>query len=308
MKRLALILISALILTSCSDSEEVRAESPSVPLFCDQTKVLAAFPDKVPNPKFIQTDWEPAEGTDLFAAYNAGGIACTYGIEEAEIGATVLWAPDYGVTFGEREKVWQADGLKAVDLPDFDEEKAYVLTEGTEGEGEYHVWKVNALINGFWIQVGATFFGSIEEAMPLVRAAAESILTTEEAQALNVTGCYVASANGDVFVMDINYHDNTTVTADIGLLPFQKDSSKGLFVGNYENGILHGIYTFESEGVQSERELYFKQDNGSFLPGSGPVEVIDNKLERFQRPLNFKWDAEYRYSPGEECVNLIKGI
>lgn len=308
MKRLALILISALVLTACSDSEEVKQERPSVPLFCDQTKVLDAFPDKVPNPKFIQTDWEPAEGTDLFAAYNAGGIACSYGIEEAEIGATVLWAPDYGITFSGLEEGWKADGLKEIDLPDFDEDKAYVLTEGIEGEGEYHVWKVNALVDGFWIQVGATFFGSIDEAMPLVKAAADSILTTEEALAQNVKGCYVANANGDIFVLDITYHDNATVTANMGFKPYQKDSSKGLFVGTYENGILHGIYTFESEGMESERELYFKEDEGSFLPGNGPVEVIDNKLERFQRPLSLKWDTEYRYAPGEECINLIKGI
>ena len=307
MRKLIFVLISALILTGCSNSQEAP-ETLSVPLNCADTKVLAAFPEKVPNPKYIKTDWEPAEGTDLFAAYNAGGIACSYGIQEAEIGATILWTPDFGDIFAGLEGGWKESGMKEVDLPDFDEEKAYVLTEGTEGQGEYHVWKINFLERGFWIQVGATFFGSIEEAMPIVKAAADSILSAEEAAALNIVGCYLASPNSDLFVMDITYQDNTTVTASLALQPFQKDSSAGSFVGNYENGILHGIYSFESEGVASERELYFKRDGDGFLPGTGPVEVIDNKLERFQRPLQLKWDEQYRYSPGEDCAAAIKGL
>ncbi len=55
--------------------------------------------------------------------------------------------------------------------------------------------------------------------------------------------------------MDLTYHDNSTVTGNLAYQPFQKDSSKGSFVGNYENGILHGVYTFTSEGMDSEREL-----------------------------------------------------
>lgn len=308
MKRLALLLISALALTACSDTQEALPESPSVPLFCDQTKVLGAFPEKVPNPKYIKTDWEPAEGTDLYAAYNAGGIACSYGIQEAEIGATILWAPDYGLTFSSLEEGWKSSGMVAIDLPDFNEEKAYVLTEGKEGAGEFHVWKINALVDGFWIQVAATFFSSIDEAMPLVKAAAESILTTEEASAQNVKGCYFTEANQDLFIMDITYHDNTTVTANIGLKPAAKDAATGAFVGTYENGILHGVFTYESDGKSLDRELYFKRSSDSFLPGTGPVELVDGKFERFQRPLQLNWDEEYKYAPGEDCATAIKGM
>jgi hypothetical protein len=308
MKKLALIVISLLILSSCSSDESVNLESPSVPLDCAETKILSAFPEKIPNPKSILTDWEPAEGTDLYAAYNSGGIACSYGIQEAEIGATILWTPDYGTNYQLRIPAWVEAGQKEVDLPDFDEESAYVLTQGIEGEGEYHVWAINFLKDGFWIQVGATFFGSIEEAMPIVRAAADSILDTETAAAKSVVGCYFTDANDDFFVMDINYHDNTIVTANLAYLPFEKDSSKGTFSGTFENGILHGIYTFESEGVTSERELFFKRDKDGFIPGYGPVEVIDNKLERFQRPLQLTWDEVYRFGPGEDCATTIKGL
>jgi hypothetical protein len=144
--------------------------------------------------------------------------------------------------------------------------------------------------------------------MPIVKAAFDSILTTEEAAAANVKGCYFAEANNDLFIMDLTYHDNSTVTGNLAYQPFQKDTSKGSFVGTYENGILHGVYTFTSEGMDSERELYFKRDGQGFLPGSGPVEVINNKFEKLQRPLQLKWDSEYKYKPGEECATVIKGI
>ncbi|MFM8385116.1 MAG: hypothetical protein ACKN96_09125, partial [Actinomycetota bacterium] len=130
MKRVVVLLFSALILTACSDVEDAVPETPSVPLFCDETKILDSFPEKVANAKYIPTEWEPSEGTDLYAAYNAGGIACTYGIGEAEVGATIIWAPDYGITFADREKFWKEAGQQEVDLPNFDEERAYFLSQG----------------------------------------------------------------------------------------------------------------------------------------------------------------------------------
>ncbi len=167
------VLISLILITSCSSNDS--AKTYNVPKSCEDTKVLAAFPDSIPNPKFIDTPWEPAEGTDLYAAMNGGGLACSYGIQEAEVGATILWAPNESNLFETRAKEWQGFGQQAIDLPNLDEDSAYVLTEGTQGQGEYHVWAINYLINGIWIQVNATFFGSIEAAMPIVTAATESL-------------------------------------------------------------------------------------------------------------------------------------
>ncbi|MFM7775571.1 MAG: hypothetical protein ACKO7S_00655, partial [Actinomycetota bacterium] len=82
----------------------------------------------------------------------------------------------------------------------------------------------------------------------------------------------------------------------------------GSFVGTYTNGILQGVYAFNSEGKSSEREVFFKRDGEGFVPGYGPVEVIDNKFEKLQRPLQLKWDNVYKYNPGEECATVIKGI
>ncbi|MEY2663659.1 MAG: hypothetical protein RIR35_467 [Actinomycetota bacterium] len=289
MKKLAIILASLLLLTACSNDPEstTAPQLPSVPSDCNKTKVLAAFPEKVPNPKYIDTEWEPSEGTDLYAAYNAGGIACSYGIQEAEIGATILWAPDNQILFNERSAEWIKSGQKELDLPDFDEEKAYVLTEGTEGQGEFHVWAINYLIDGVWIQVGATFFGSIEEAMPIVKAAANSLRTPKQAAKTNLKGCYMAELEKDLYVFNVDYHDNNTISAGIYQKNINSDAVKGLFIGSYTNGKVHGFYNLESTGDTKEFELNLKGDKKGF-------ETVNES-----EPI--------KYIPAEDCEVLLKG-
>ena len=308
MKKIAIILSALLFLTACGNDPEatMAPELPSVPSDCTKTKILAAFPEKVPNPKFIDTQWEPAEGTDLYAAYNAGGIACSYGIQEAEIGATILWAPDNQILFNERSTQWIAAGQKEVDLPDFDEEKAYVLTQGTEGQGEFMVWSINYLIDGVWIQVGATFLGSIEEAMPLVKAAADSLRTSKQAARTNLKGCYMAELPEDLYVFNIDYHDNNTLSAGVYTKKIDQDARKGIFVGSYTNGVIQGFYNIDSEQNKKEHELFLKGDKTGFVLGTGKT-TTSNGVEKFQRPLNIKWDEKIKYIPAEDCEALLRG-
>jgi len=307
MKRTSLVLAALLLLTSCSSTPEpsVAPVLPSVPQDCTKTKILEAFPDRIPNPQFIDTEWEPAEGTDLYAAYNAGGIACSYGIQEAEIGATIMWAPDNQVLFDELTPRWVEAGQQAIDLPNLNEKKAFVLTEGVEGEGEYHVWAINLLIKGSWISVAATFFGSIDEAMPLVNAAVDSLRSAKSAAKTNLIGCYMAELPEDLYVFNIDYHDNNTVSADIYYKNISSDPSRGVFVGSYTNGIIRGFYNFTSEGLQSERELFFKGDKSGFVTGNGPITRKGN-IETFKRPLQITWNDSYKYIPAEDCESLLR--
>lgn len=293
MKRIAIILASLLFLTACGNDPEstMAPELPSVPSDCSKTKVLAAFPERVPNPKYIETKWEPAEGTDLYAAYNAGGIACSYGIQEAEVGATILWAPDNQILFNARSTEWIAAGQKEVDLPDFDEEKAYVLTEATEGQGEYHVWAINYLIDGSWIQVGATFFGSIDEAMPLVKAAADSLRTPKQAANTNIKGCYMAELEEDLYVFNISYHDNNTISAGVYQKNINSDAVKGLFLGSYTNGEVHGFYNLDSTTEKSELVLSLKGNKNGF-------EVTES--------VSSGPSTGTKYTPAEDCEALLR--
>ena len=178
MKRAALTLAFAVLLTSCGGSaEEVAPPAPKryVPSDCTKTQILAVFPDSIPNPQFIDTPWEPAEGTDLFEVYNRGGIACSYGIQTAEIGATILWAPNEEGVFKSRVSEWTNAGQVKTDLPNIEESTAYVLSEGDEKSAERHVWTINLLIEWIWIQINATYLQTIDEAIPLIQAAISSL-------------------------------------------------------------------------------------------------------------------------------------
>ena len=170
MKKFVIVLASLLIVTGCVSGDELTR---TVPRDCEIAKVVEAFDQQVAGSKFVPTDWEPMEGTDLKAVYDAGGIACSYGIQVAEVGGTVLWAPASDSLWAERSEIWQGDGMTAIDLAGVDEQAAFILQEGTSAD-EMHVWKINLLVDGIWIQVGATFLQTVDEAAGIIEAAVEA--------------------------------------------------------------------------------------------------------------------------------------
>lgn len=306
MKHLPIGLLLALLLTSCSSQEEVLIpEALSVPSNCNETKVLESLPPRIAGAKFIDTEWEPIEGTDLFATYNAGGIACTYGIQEAEIGATILWAPDNKSLFAELTPNWISAGQTAIDLPGIDEESAYYLTQGVKGEGEYHIWSVNLLIEGIWIQVGATFFNTLEDAIPVIKAAVNSLRTPELAAGDKLIGCFMAELPDDLYIFNVHYHDNNTIAADIYYKNINGEAVKGLYLGTFTNSIARGSYSFTADGVEIEREALFKADKSGITPATGQVEREGN-IEKFKRPLDITWNEKFKYTPAQECEPLLR--
>ena len=172
--KIILSLVATLsLLTGCGSSEGTSQNANikgKVPLSCEVPGVVAEFAAQVPESKFVPTDWQPLPDTDLAAVLDNNGIACTYGIQVAEVGGTGLWTAN-ATNIGEQRKAsWTEFGETPIDLPGIDETAAYVLKEGTES-GEMHVWKINLLINDVWIQVGASFFQDVEEALPIIKAA-----------------------------------------------------------------------------------------------------------------------------------------
>jgi len=161
-RRFTLLLAMAVIVASSCTGNSAAV----VPSECPQGDFLAAVGQYVSGSTFIDTPWEPAPDTDLAAALDAGGVACSYGIQEAEVGATVLWAPS-APTFESRRAVWKADGQARVDVPGASE--AWALFESAGAER--HLWALNLLIDGAWIQINATFLSDLDEAQPLVDAA-----------------------------------------------------------------------------------------------------------------------------------------
>lgn len=123
---------------------------------------------------------------------------------------------------------------------------------------------------------------------------------TTPASEVSVLGCYIAHLAKDRYTLEITSQVKSAVKASIAYENFDKDSSKGTFVGNYASGILSGMYTFTSEGMNSRRELFFKRDGQDFLAGFGPI-TSGGDTEKFTRPLQLSWDQNYRYVKSIDC-------
>jgi hypothetical protein len=304
-KALGLILILSLLCSCTNVVEQSDQKDWYVPSECLATTVLSTIKSKVKNAKYLETEWDLVEGTDIFAAYNAGGIACTYGLQEAEVGATILWAPDNKTLFSELTPNWIGFGQKEIDLPGIEEDAAYYLSEGIQGQGEYYIWSVNLLINDTWIQVGATFFNSIEDAIPVIKAAIDSLRTSKRAEAEKITGCYLAELPEDLYVFNIHYHDNNTISADFYYKNIYSEPTEGLYLGTYTNGIARGFYSLPTSNGASERELFLKGDKSGFVALNAKLEKVEG-IEKYLRPLNLTWSEEIKYIPAEECEALLR--
>jgi hypothetical protein len=180
MKLRVLLLLTVLLLSSCSsdstqvDSGDGKVAAGKVPASCEIAEVISEFDAQVPGSKFVPTDWQPFPGTDLDAALTNQGIACTYGIQVAEVGGTILWASNSNNVWEERKGSWIEAGETPIDLAGIEEEAAYILQEGTAAD-EMHVWRINFLIQGVWIQVGASFLQTLDEALPIIKASIAAI-------------------------------------------------------------------------------------------------------------------------------------
>ena len=165
----------ALLLSGCSSSDNSTAASYTAPATCELPALVKSFDDQVQGSVYVPTEWQPSEGTDLYDAINNGGIACTYGIQVAEVGGTVLFATLTQDQWDMKKTTWTGLGQIPIDLPGLDETDALILKEGSTGADEMHVWGVNLYIHGVWISVNASFLQNIDEAMPIIKAAVGSL-------------------------------------------------------------------------------------------------------------------------------------
>ena len=178
MKSRLVLIASLAFLTACGSTAPVATPTPTatkaerkVPATCELPDVIAAFARIIPPAKYIPTEWKPAAGTDLYEAINAGGIACSYGDQDAEVGGTIIWALDKNDLWKNRVLEWQKEGMVRVEIPNIDEMDAYRLPDGATSADGMPAWKVNLLIHGVWVQFGAAFIQSWDEATPILRAA-----------------------------------------------------------------------------------------------------------------------------------------
>ena len=153
----------------------VKAISYSVPTDCLTTDVLPALQKDVRQAQFIDTPWQPAPGTELADFLNNGGIACSYGMQSAEVGITVDWVANGTVMFSNRTAGWISEGYQKIDIPNLMESEAYFFQKDQSPTNEFSQYHVKFLINGFWINLSSTFGKTIEDGSGWISAAVSSL-------------------------------------------------------------------------------------------------------------------------------------
>jgi undecaprenyl-diphosphatase len=175
---LVLILLATGVISDeakAGSTSTVKPTSLSVPKDCLSTKVLSALQKDVREAQFIDTPWQPAPGTELADFLNNGGIACSYGIQSAEVGITVDWVADATSLFNNRSAGWISEGYQKIDIPNLTESEAYFFQKDQSPTNEFHQYRVNLLIDGFWISLSSSFGKTIEDSSEWLKAAADSL-------------------------------------------------------------------------------------------------------------------------------------
>jgi len=176
-KKSIVIAFLALILAGCgtSTTNPIANSTFLPPANCNDTNVLSALPKDLVNAVYIPTEWQPAAGTDLASILGGGGIACTYGVQQAEIGTTVSWVKDAKGLFNSRIAEWKAAGYEEQSIPGVSADKIFVISEAAMNAREIHSWSANILVKGNWIQVSASYIYKSADSASLVNAAITSL-------------------------------------------------------------------------------------------------------------------------------------
>jgi hypothetical protein len=170
-KFLAAILLIPL-LTSCGSTAPKKvtpAASVEMPTSCESAPVFEEIKNEIPGSQFINTHWEPTPNTELFDVLNNGGLACTYGLQSAEIGVTVRWVKDLGF-YNKWSKEWLKSGYQLVDLAEYGMKQGYLSAKPQSATQEFNLWNLNFLQNGVWVSLSKTTPGDLSSARDLIKS------------------------------------------------------------------------------------------------------------------------------------------
>lgn len=98
-------------------------------------------------------------------------------------------------------------------------------------------------------------------------------------------GCYMYNENGSMVNLKITKTDNP-VEGNLTYALAEKDKNTGTFSGNINDGKLVGTYTFQSEGVESKRQIAFMLKDNQLVEGYGEMNE-DGTMFKDANALNY---------------------
>ena len=109
----------------------------------------------------------------------------------------------------------------------------------------------------------------------------------------NLSGCYWKVLQRDTFVLHLAASGND-LSGKLTFNNFEKDKSSGIVRGKIEGDILKLWYSFQSEGMQSLMEVYFKKQGDHLIRGLGPVTVKgDSAYFSSDRDVDYNSDQTF---------------
>lgn len=119
----------------------------------------------------------------------------------------------------------------------------------------------------------------------------------------NQNYCYLNVTGKDSLILKYRI-SNGNVSGKLMYKNFEKDSSTGDVTGKASGDTLKLNYTFASEGMTSEREIYFLQDSGVLLEGIGEYANSNSSVQKYVSGKSVNFSKGRRLTP-TDC-NLIK--
>lgn len=94
----------------------------------------------------------------------------------------------------------------------------------------------------------------------------------EESPARDIAGCYMKIVGRDTAILMLEQKGNL-FTGKMLYDNYEKDGSRGTVNGTEDQQIIKLWYDFDSEGMHSVMEVYFKKENGKLLRGIGDMDA-----------------------------------
>jgi hypothetical protein len=94
----------------------------------------------------------------------------------------------------------------------------------------------------------------------------------EEHPVTDVTGCYMKIVGRDTAILMLEQKGNM-LNGKMLYDNYEKDGSRGTVNGKEDKEIIKLWYEFDSEGMHSVMEVYFKKENGKLLRGVGDMDA-----------------------------------
>lgn len=135
----------------------------------------------------------------------------------------------------------------------------------------------NYIRKGVWLMAAVLMLSCKKEAKNTENLIGSRTDTTRiEASAMD-SGKYLYQKEGDTISLQLQVKDSK-VTGELVYKLKEKDANTGTIEGEIKDNIIIALYTFQSEGTTSVRQVAFKFTDKGVVEGYGAVEEKEGKV------------------------------